>query len=136
MNVVDSSAWLEYFADSPWANNFAEAIEDIANLIVPSITLTEVFKRILQQKSENEALVAIAHMQYGRIINLDSNLAIKAARLGHECSLPLADSIILATARKYQAYLWTQDQDFQGFEEVKYFPKDSPPGSKRGKSTE
>ena len=114
---------MEYFADSARADHFSEPIENVSNLFVPTITLTEVFKKILQQRNEDEALLAVAHMQQGKLIALDAGIAIDAARLGHELKLPLADSIILATARKYDAILWTQDDDFKDIEGVRYFQK-------------
>lgn len=123
MNVVDSSAWLDYFADGPNAGFFAPAIESTDELLVPSIALLEVFKRILQQRSEGEALQAVAVMQQGRVIELDAAMALSAAKIGVESKLPLADSIILATARRFNATVWTQDEDFDGLEKVKYRPK-------------
>ena len=123
MNVIDSSAWLSYFAGDKNANRFARAIENIEELLVPSITITEVFKNILRQRDEEAALSAIAHMELGSVISLDSELAIESASAGVEYKLPLADSIIFATSRKYDATLWTQDADFNGLPNVKYFPK-------------
>jgi predicted nucleic acid-binding protein len=120
MNVVDSSAWLEYLADGPNAGFFAPAIEATEDLIVPTISLYEVFKRILQQRSESEALQAVALMQQGEVVELDAPLALVAARLGVDARLPLADSIILATARRHGATLWTQDEDFDGLPDVQY----------------
>ena len=123
MNLVDSSGWLEYFADGPNAGSFARPIEDVASLIVPSISLLEVFKRVLQQRSETDALRAVAMMQQGRVVDLDSELALTAAKLGNDLRLPLADSVIYATARKFDAALWTQDNDLEGLEGVHYVPK-------------
>ena len=123
MNVVDSSGWLEYFADGTNADFFAPAIEDVERLIVPSITLAEVFRRVLGQRGEGEALQAIALMQQGQVVELDSTLAVSAGKLGHELGLPLADSIILATAQRHGAVVWTQDADFEGLEDVRYAPK-------------
>jgi predicted nucleic acid-binding protein len=120
MNVVDSSAWLEFFADGPNAGEFAAAIEDADSLIVPTITLFEVFKRIRVQRDADSALEAIAFMQRGRPVDLDADLAIEAADLSVDLKLPLADSIILATARRHQAVLWTQDSDFEGIPGVEY----------------
>lgn len=122
-NVVDSSAWLEYFADAPNAGQFAGAIEDVERLIVPSIAVLEVFKRVLEQRGEDAALQAAALMRQGDIIDLDADLAVEAARLGSQHKLPLADSVILAAARARGAVLWTQDADFKGLENVRYFPK-------------
>ena len=121
MNVVDSSAWLEYFADGPNAAFFAAAIEDKARLVVPAIVIYEVFKRLLQlQRSETEALMAVAVLQGGRVVDLDTPLALAAARLGADLKLPLADSVVLATARRAEATLWTQDSDFEGLKNVRY----------------
>ena len=123
MNLVDSSGWLEYFADDANAAFFAEAIEDTGTLIVPSISLLEVFKRVLQQRGENDALQAVAHMRQGQVVDLDADLAMEAARLGAELKLPLADSVILATARQFNATVWTQDNDFEAIDGVKYIRK-------------
>lgn len=121
-NVIDSSAWLEYFADGPNAGHFADAIEDTSALVVPSITLLEVFKRISQQRDEATALQYVAVMQQGRVIALDAALAIRAALLGLRHKLPLADSIIYATAQQAKAIVWTQDSDFEGLDGVRYWP--------------
>ena len=123
MNVADSSAWLEYFADGPNAGRFAPAIEDVDRLIVPSICLLEVFKRVLQQRGEQEGLQAIALMQQATVENLTAEIALAAARLSFDLKLPLADSVVLATSRKHEAVLWTQDSDFDGIDGVKYFAK-------------
>lgn len=118
--MVDSSAWLEYFANGPNADFFAPAIEDVSKLVVPSICILEVFKRVLQQRNEGTALQAVALMQQGHVQDLDAALALSAGRIGVESGLPLADSVVLATARRYRATLWTQDTDFQGLEGVRY----------------
>lgn len=123
MNVVDSSAWLSYFAGDKNSGRFAKPIEAIDKLLVPSITLTEVFKSILRQRNEEAAFEAIAHMEQGKVIALDSELAINAASYGFELKLPLADSIIYATAQKYEATVWTQDSDFKGLSGVAFYPK-------------
>lgn len=123
MNVVDSSAWLSYFANDDNAEKFADAIEDVENLIVPSVTLTEVFKVVCRNSDENKALIVIAHMQQGQVVNLDEELSLSAARYGLKYKLPLADSIIYATAQKFDAIVWTQDADFKNLVKVKYFTK-------------
>ena len=120
MNVVDSSAWLEYFANGPNAAFFAPAIEKTSDLLVPSLTLYEVFKRVLQQRDEGHALQAVAVMEQGSVIDLDAPLALIAARTSIEHRLPLADSVVLATARTHDAVLWTQDADFKGLAGVEY----------------
>ncbi|MCU7922589.1 MAG: type II toxin-antitoxin system VapC family toxin [Candidatus Thiodiazotropha sp. (ex Dulcina madagascariensis)] len=123
MNVVDSSAWLSYFTGDANAELFSRPIENIDKLIVPSITITEVFKCILRQRGEDMALEGIAHMEQGRVIPLDSSLAIDAAQCGVDYKLPLTDSIIYATAQKFDALIWTQDTDFESLEGVKYYSK-------------
>ena len=122
MNVVDASGWLEYLADGPNADFFAPAIEDTEHLVVPTISL-EVFKRVLQQRGEHEALQAIALMMEGIVGELDAPLSIDAALLGHDKKLPLADSVILATTQKYGAIVWTQDRDFEHLEGIRFIPK-------------
>ncbi len=123
MNVIDSSAWLSYFAGDKNSGLFAKPIEAIDKLLVPSITLIEVFKSILRQRNEESAFEAIAHMEQGNVIALDGELAINSAYFGVELKLPLADSIIYATAQKYEAVVWTQDADFKGLDGVKFYPK-------------
>lgn len=123
MNIVDPSGWLEYFADGPNANFFAKAIEKTAELVVPTVSLYEVFKRVLQQCGEADALQAIAVMRQGRVIELSEALALAAARTSAESGLPMADSIILATANECNATLWTQDSDFERVRGVRYIPK-------------
>ena len=123
MNVVDSSAWLSYFAGDKNAKLFSKTIESLDDLIVPTITIIEVFKTVVRQRDDDAALQAIAHMEQGKTISLDDGLAVDAAHYGIELKLPLADSIIFAIAKKYNAILWTQDSDFKGLENVKYFPK-------------
>lgn len=120
MNIVDSSGWLEYFADGPNAEFFASAVEDTKALLVPTISVFEVFKRVLQQRGEGDALQAAAIMAQGQEIELDTTLALEAARLSVAEKLPIADSIMRATARVNEATLWTQDADFEGKRSVKY----------------
>jgi toxin FitB len=123
VNVVDSSAWLEYFANGPNAAFFAPAIEATDDLIVPTITVLEVFKRVLQQRGEGPALQAVALMQQGRIVELTSPIALAAATLGLEHKLPLADSVVFASAQAFEAVLWTQDADFEGLTDVRFRAK-------------
>lgn len=123
MNVVDSSAWLSYFADDTNASIFAEPIEQQAELLVPSIIITEVFKNVLRQSGEEAALIVTAHMKQGKVIPLDSELAMDAATFGVQYKLPLADSIIFATAQKYAAVFWTQHKSFEALPNVRYFGK-------------
>lgn len=125
MNVVDSSGWLEYFADGPMAGFFAPAIEKPADLVVPTISVYEVFKRVLQQRDHGAALQAIAVMRQGRVVELTETLAVSAARLSARHGLPMADSIMLATAQAADATLWTQDADFENLPGVRYVARRS-----------
>ena len=120
MNVVDSSGWLEYFADGPSARFFAPAIEDAADLIVPTLSIYEVFKRVLQQRGENAALSAIAVMQQSEVVELTAPLALSAATMSVRYKLPMADSVMYATARAFDATLWTQDADFENLPHVRF----------------
>ena len=122
-NVVDSSGWLEYFAGTPNASFFAGVIEDVGRLIVPSITILEVFKRVMLSRGQTDALIAAAQMEQGKVIDLDKRLAVEAARLGIELKLPLADSVVLATARQHAATLWTLDADFKNVAGVQFIAK-------------
>lgn len=123
MNLVDSSGWIEHFTDGSNAAHFSAPIEDVPSLVVPTICLTEVFRFILREDSEGNALQAVAAMQQGRVIELDASLALMAAKVGLDHSLPLADSIIYATARSLGATVWTQDSDFDGLPDVKFFAR-------------
>jgi toxin FitB len=125
MNIVDSSAWLAYFADEPNARHFLVPLGEPAKLVVPSVTIYEVVKVILRESGENEALQAVAAMQKGTVADLTYQLAIAASKLSLENNLPMADSIILATAHAFKATIWTQDSDFKNIGNVKYFPKKS-----------
>jgi predicted nucleic acid-binding protein len=123
MNVVDSSGWLEYLSDGPNADFFAPPIEDEENLVTPTICIYEVFKRVLVELGEERALNAVGTLSRGNVVELNREEAIEAARLSAQLKLAMADSIILATARAYQATLWTQDAHFRDMEGVRYFEK-------------
>ena len=123
MNIVDSSGWLAYFADEPNAEHFLTPLNDEASIVVPTVTIYEVFKVVLRESNENDALQAAVAMQKGTVVDLIAPLATAASKLSLEHNLPMADSIILATAKKFNAILWTQDSDFKNINNVKYFPK-------------
>lgn len=123
MNLVDSSGWLEYFADGRNSEFFAAAIEDTENLIVSTINIYEVFKKVLQQRGEEAALQAVAFMHRAGIVDVTSSIAMEAVKLSMQLKLPMADSLILATAKAYHAILWTQDTDFDGVPKVKFTKK-------------
>ncbi len=123
MNVVDSCGWLEYFADGPNAGFFAPALEDTDALIVPSLSVFEVCKRVALQRGETAAQQAADFMARGEIVGLDADTALAAALYSARHQLPMADSLILVTARNHQATLWTQDADLKGHKGVKYKAK-------------
>ncbi|MCK9230275.1 MAG: type II toxin-antitoxin system VapC family toxin [Syntrophales bacterium] len=123
MNIIDSSAWLAYFADEPNAGHFLAPLTDTASLVVPSITIYEVFNVILRESNENNALKAVMAMQKGTVVDLTASLAMAASKLSIEYNLPMADSIILATAQEFNAVIWTQDLDFKNISNVKFFSK-------------
>jgi len=123
MNIVDSSGWLEFFSGGPNSDQFAPPLQDPASLIVPVITIYEVFKVVLRESSESEALQVVAAMQKGTIIDLTTSIAMNASRLSLQYKLPMADSIILSTAQAYECLIWTQDSDFENLPDVKFFPK-------------
>ena len=123
MNLVDSSGWLEYLTDAPGADFFAPAIEDLRQLVVPQICMLEVVRKIYREKGEQPAIQALAQMRQGRMVGLTDSIILSAARLGLMHRLPLADSVVLATGRTYEALVWTQDSDFEGLDGVRYMPK-------------
>jgi predicted nucleic acid-binding protein len=123
MNIVDSSGWLAYFADEPNAKHFLHPLNDTASLVVPTVTIYEVSKVVLRESGENEALQAAVAMGKGKVVDLTASLAIAASKLSLAHNLPMADSIILATAKEFDATIWTQDSDFKNIGDVKYFPK-------------
>jgi predicted nucleic acid-binding protein len=123
VNVVDSSGWIEFLGGGANAEFFAKAVSDTAHLVVPTISVFEVCRWMRRELGERRALDAMALMQQGSIVELDATLAMSAARLSLELKLPMADSIILATARANNATLWTQDDDFEGLDDVKYIAK-------------
>ena len=120
MNAVDSSGWLEFFADGPNASFFAPVIRRPKELVVPTLSIYEVFKRILQQRDESQALRAVAAMMQGSVAELTVSLALDAARMSAELKLPMADSVMLATARAHRATFWTQDAHFEKMEGIRY----------------
>ena len=123
MNIVDSSGWLEYFSDGPNSKHFSNPLKNSASLVVPVITIYEVFKVVLRETGENEALLAVAAMQKGRVVDVTTNLAMKASKLSLIHNLPMANSIILATAKAHDCTIWTQETDFKNIPGVKFFPK-------------
>jgi predicted nucleic acid-binding protein len=123
MNVIDSTLWLEYFSGTEAGNTVSEIIENVDALIVPTITLYEVFKKLLLETTEDDALCAIAHMKQGNVIGLNDELALSAARISKDYKIPMADSIIYATTIQFNCILWTQDKHFIDLNAVNYFEK-------------
>lgn len=123
MNVVDSSGWMEYFAKDENSAFFAPVIQDIESLIIPTISMYEVYKKTILQRGEEEALSAVAWISTGKVVDMTQEIALAAAVLSLESKLPMADSIILATAQAHNATLWTQDEHFKDMEGVKYIVK-------------
>lgn len=123
MNLVDSSAWLAYFADESGADRFLPALKDATALVVPTVVVYEVFKVVLRERDADYALRAAAAMHRGTVVELTSELAMAASRLSLEYALPMADSIVLATAQAYEATMWTLDAHFKALPNVKYFPR-------------
>lgn len=121
MNLVDSSGWLEYFADGKNAKHYAPIIQDLENLAVSTINIYEVYKKIVQQRDEKDAIQAIAVMQQSNVIEVTEQIAVEAAKLSVANSIPMADSIVIATAQSIDATIYTQDNDFRGFKNVKFF---------------
>jgi predicted nucleic acid-binding protein len=124
MNVVDSSGWIEYFVGGPNAAFFKAPVQNMDKLIVPSISIFEVYRHVLRKRGRQDAMAVATSMRQGRVADLDEGLAIEAAEVGATHDLPLADSIIYATALAYDATLWTQDADFEGLQQVKYRRKE------------
>jgi predicted nucleic acid-binding protein len=123
MNIIDSTLWLEYFADTEAGNIVSDILENTDKLIIPTITIYEVFKKLLLETSEDEALFAIAHMRQGKVVELSDELSLSAAKISKEHKIPMADSIIYATNLKYNSTLWTQDRHFSGLKSVNYYEK-------------
>lgn len=123
LNVVDSSAWLAYLAEEPGAHHFSAAIENSAHLVVPVVCLLEVFKIVARQRGEGDALQVAALMQQGRVVDVDAALALTAAKAALDYQLPLADSLVYATALTVDGVVWTQDEDFRDLPDVRFFPK-------------
>jgi predicted nucleic acid-binding protein len=123
VNVVDSSGWIEYFAGGSNAEKFAPVIEEPESLVVPSLSLYEVFKNITRIAGDSAAVDATAVMLASRVVDLNAAIAFDAARITAIEGLAMADSIILATARAEQAVLWTQDSHFEGIRGVEFVPK-------------
>lgn len=123
MIVVDSSGWLEFLTDGPLADVYASRLRQPASVITPTIIMYEVYKHSKRLRGEDGALNAVAAMQKTHVVPLNDELALMAGDLSLEHKLPMADAIILATARLYDAEVVTSDADFEGVPGVTYIPK-------------
>ena len=124
MNIVDSSCWIEYLMGTEIGSKIAPVIENPDELIVPTIILYEVFKKLLAEKNEEYALNVVSYMQSGKIIELDTNLSLAAVHASRKYKLPMADSIILATSLHFSAVIFSCDKHFKDFPGIQFFPKD------------
>ena len=121
MVVVDSSGWIEFFTDGPKADQFAPHLKDLDNVITPAVVIYEVYKKIKRERGEPVARLCVAQLEKTEVAPLTQRLALVAADLSIEYSLPMADSFILATARLHGAQLITRDTDFKGIPGVRVF---------------
>ena len=123
INSLDSSAWIEIFHDGANAENFLPAISNLSQIVVSVIALYEVWRYTIQYGDRVRALAVTDSMQQGEVVSIDAGIAIEAADLSVQRKIPMADSLIYITAQKRSATLWTQDEDFEGLPNVRYFPK-------------
>lgn len=123
MIVIDSSLWLEYFIDSPLSDFIESLFEKPHQIIIPTIIITEVYKKILNEWNDSIANELCSQLKVFNIFELDFVTATTAAKSGKEFKLPLADSIIYATTLVFDAVLYTTDKHFNGLKNVKYLEK-------------
>jgi len=123
MNIVDSSCWIEYLMGTEIGVNVSAIIENPAELVVPTITLYEVYKKLSLERGEEYALDVISYMQAGTVIELNTGLSLSAAKISQKHKLPMADSIIYATSLHYSAIIFSCDKHFKDIPGIRYFPK-------------
>jgi toxin FitB len=123
MNVVDSSGWIEYFFDSPRADLFAAAIEDVTKLLVPVVSIYEVHKVLSRKLPAGTVLSCLDVMRQGRVLDLTDSRAVASADIAVKHKLAMADAVIYSMAREFDGTLWTQDVDYDGLDGVKFFEK-------------
>lgn len=119
MIVVDSSGWIEFFTDGPLADEFAPYLEDLAEVVTPTIVIFEVYRVIRRQRSEEEAIAAVAQMQKTSVVDLDQFLALSAADVSIAHRLAMADAIVYATALSGDIAMVTADAHFQGLDNAR-----------------
>ncbi|MFL6246295.1 MAG: type II toxin-antitoxin system VapC family toxin [Thermoanaerobaculia bacterium] len=123
MIVIDSSGWIEFFTDGPLADDYARKLRHLPSIVTPVIVIYEVYKRLKRELSEDDGIIAVSAMQRMQIVPVDVELALSAADLSLEYGLAMADALVLATARKYDAELVTSDRDFERVDGVTYLAK-------------
>ncbi len=123
MIVVDSSGWIEFFTDGPRANDYATRLRSLPAVLTPTVVVYEVYKRLKRELSEEEALIAVSAMQRSRVVDFDQEIALTAADLSLAHGLAMADAMVLATAKSFQAELVTSDADFANVAGVTYLAK-------------
>ena len=123
MNLVDTCGWLEYLAGTENAKNFEKEILDTKSLIVPTIVIYEVFKKVTLDFNEDTALEVVAELKQGQVIEVNETISIYAAKLSIEKKLPMADALIYATGLLNDAIILTQDNHFEGLAGVSHFKK-------------
>jgi toxin FitB len=123
MNVVDSSGWIEYFLDSPRADLFAAAIENVTKLLVPVVSIFEVHKVLSRKLPAGAVLSCLDVMRQGRVLDLTDRRAVAAADIAGKHKLAMADAVIYSMTREFDGKLWTQDVDYNGLAGVRYFEK-------------
>lgn len=122
MIVVDSSGWIEFFTDGPLADDYARKLRNLSSIITPAVVIYEVYKWLKREVSEDDGIIAVSAMQRTQIIPVDTELALSAADLSLEYGLAMADAMVLAAARKFDAELVTSDRDFERVAGVTYLP--------------
>lgn len=123
MTLVDSFGWIEFFTDGPLAGEYAKYLQRPSEVIVPTIVLYEVYKKIKSAKSEEVALIAVATMQNAQIVPLTEELSLSAADVSLSHRLAMADAIVYASALQEDAKVVTSDKDLKDLPHVIYFPK-------------
>ena len=123
--VIDSSGWIHYFLNGPAVARYAKVIQKLGRIVTPAIVVYEVYKTIKHSSNESLASDAVEALQHTMIIPLDSHLACSAADISLDCRLSMADSIVYATARKYDIPLYTSDADFKNLPNIKYIPSEA-----------
>ena len=125
MILIDSYGWIEYFGDGPLADSYAVFIEkaDEKGTVTPTVVIYEVYRKVKSVRGEEKALEAYAQMSRTKIVDLTSSLCLEAADISMNLNLGMADSIIVATAKAYNAQIITSDEHLKKVDKVKYINK-------------